>query len=286
MSQFENICESIELKSEASKRYLVHIKRIRRYIRSLNIDSFFEPVSVIEDFNGSQKLGHIDGDLINSWIQHVCYSSRIKMMELELGILREISEDCLLSSMVLIRSHMESAGLVAYCYKKFRESLQKENFNELEFIIPKTFFGTSIFRAGKHNEWIKSSLKLAERDKISTSKLISALEEHSINSEGSIQGYYALLCEFTHPNLRAMKDYIKSTEKPIEGWEHQYTTNITFSKEHFKMSLELLLCFMKTGHTITETFRNMYLFESNGIVQLHQPDESQLKGIWESVVGV
>ncbi|MDD2324960.1 MAG: hypothetical protein PHW63_02970 [Alphaproteobacteria bacterium] len=261
------------------------VLRIRNYTAPVVLEQFYEPVSVLDAKGKKKTLINFTPEMLNAWICHSSQASFIKMKELEEGILSEICEGRLLSAMTLIRSHFEAAGMACLCIDELNKWFQTDDSSVLRDIIPITFLGTSLVRASKKFSPLEDGLLFSEQDKMPTSKLISAIDAFVSSKEptGKMHSYYGFLCEFTHPNLRALRDYIKTEMHEIEGWIHKYKSKADLTKKHYGMMLDVLLTSMKAGHASCAMLREIRITEQDGNVLVHGPDEPQLKEIWENL---
>jgi hypothetical protein len=238
---------------------LTDILNMRDYVLAIPFETFYEPVSITEGFGNRRKLVNFTPEIINAWVKHVCCSSKVRMLHLEEAALSELSHARLLSSMVLIRSHLEAAGLACLCNDEIRKWLETSDPAIIQELIPPTFLGTSMFRAKKKDTTVAAMLYLSEQDKVPSSRIISALDKFfsSGDSTGVAHSFYGFLCEFTHPNMRALKDHVNVVHHEPEGWSHSYQLQAKLDKEHYIMSLNSLRRSMKAGHTTCEILRRM-----------------------------
>jgi hypothetical protein len=251
---------------------------------SLHFDKFYEPVSVIEWVGKKRRIVNLTPELINAWIKHVYCSSKTRMVNFERGALSELSEERLLTAMSLIRGHMEASGMACLCHNELRNWVETSDDVSIRELIPPTFLGTSMVRAQKKDKDIEDQLFLSEQDKVPIGRMISALDEFMTlgNAAGKAHGFYGLLCEFTHPNLRAVRDHTDTQEHPVEGWYHCYNFDANLSTDHYLMALEMLLLSMKAGHGICEMLCRTQSVQDNDRGMLHFPNNDELREIWET----
>jgi len=264
---------------------LTDIVRIRNYCLTIPFDTFFEPVSIIEGLGKKRKLINLTPEMVNAWVKHVCYSSKVRMVNLEEASLSELSQARLIPAMVLIRSHLESAGLACLCQEELRKWIKTNDSKSIRELIPATFLGTSLFRAKKKDESLEDMLFLSEHDKVPSSRLVSALDNFFTTSDptGRAHSLYGFLCEYTHPNMRALRDHIDIVEHEIEGWFHDYQFEAKLGKDHYSMALNALRHGMKAGHSTCEMLRHTQFGYDGDEGSITLPTEEQLRAIWDNL---
>ena len=195
----------------------------------------------------------------------------------------------LLTAMVLVRSHMEAAGMACLCHQEIRKWVDTNDSVAIRELIPKTFFGTSMVRAQKKAESLEGTLLLSEQDKVSSGQLIAAFDDFLScgDPSGHAHAQYGLLCEYTHPNMRSVRDHMKTDEDEreetgIEGWFHEYKLFPQWSEDHYIMVLHSLMTSMKTGHAAAEMLRRTRFESEDGKGYMQFPTEEDVKEIWEA----
>lgn len=284
MIQFQEAIESILGKNDPD---LTDIIRMKDYCLSIPFETFYEPVSIVDGLSGKKrKLINLSPEMVNAWAKHVCYSSRVRMINFEEAALSEISQGRLIPAMVLIRSHLEAAGLACLCNDEIRNWIKTQDASSIQELIPPTFLGTSLYRAKNKDERVEDVLFLSEQDKVPTSKIVSAFDNFFSKNDptGRAHALYGLLCEYTHPNMRAVKDHIDVENDEVEGWRHNYRLKAKLVKEHYLMALNSLRCSMKAGHSACEMLRRTeFGYDGeNGYIVL--PNNDDLREIWEMFV--
>ena len=99
---------------------------------------FFEPVSMIEKKEAGGELVTVSALLLDSWRQHVAFGNGIRMRTLEETVLRELVSGSLLAGAIIGRSHMESAGMAAWCQKELLSCARQGNFSRSEKLFRDT----------------------------------------------------------------------------------------------------------------------------------------------------
>lgn len=278
-----NSCNRLEALLGAKHPYLGEIERMRKFVLAVPFEKFYEPVSVIQGIRKKRKLTNLTPEMVNAWIQHVYCASRVRMLTLEEGALGELGAERLLTSMALIRSHVEAAGMACLCHHELRQWAETGDSSSVEELIPPTFLGTSMVRAQKKAESLEGTLLLSEQDKIPIGRMVSALDDFIScgELEGRAHSLYGFLCEYTHPNMRAVRDHIVTEDHEAEGWFHCYRVQAELTEEHFVMALRALMSSMKAGHAACEMLRRTEAgFDgTRGFLQF--PDDDDVKEIWE-----
>jgi hypothetical protein len=265
------------------------VQRITDYVQSIPFESFYEPVSGLEIAGKVRRLLNLTPDIVNAWVRHVFYSSRVRMLNLERGALAELNDRRLLTAMILIRSHMESAGMASLCHQEIRRWAETNDGSIIKELIPKTFFGTSMVRTQKKAKDLEGALSPSEHDHIPSGQLISALDYFI--SLGEPNGYahfqYGLLCDYTHPNMRAVKDHIEIKEfdtevTGVEGWFHLYKITPEWTEASYIMALHVLMISMKAGHAVCEMLRRTRFSAEGDKGRINFPSNDDIRDIWET----
>jgi len=172
--------------------YLIEIEKMRNSILSIPLDRFYEPVSVIDASHKKRKIIGLSPELVHAWVKRVSYSSRIRMINLELGALSELDALRVLTAMILVRSHVEASGFACLCHNELKKCIETGDRSGVEELIPQMLLGTSMVRAQKKDESIAETLLLSEQDKVPIGRLISAFDEFL--SCGDTNGHAHTLC--------------------------------------------------------------------------------------------
>jgi len=264
--------------------HLSEIERMTQYVHSIPLDSFYEPVSIIDIKGKKRKLINLTSEVVQAWVRHACSSSRVRMQNFEHGALSELTEGRLLNSMCLIRGHLEAGGIACLCHNEIRKWTETGDSSIVEELIPKTFLGTSLVRAQKKHKPLEGLLLPSEQDKVPVGQIISAIDDFiSLETpSGRAHSLYGFLCEYTHPNLRALRDYIDTEDHEQEGWVHQYRTDAKLTEKHYLMALDSLMSSMKAGHAACEMLRYITFGYDGTNAYMNFPNESKVQEIWET----
>ena len=283
----ESYVESLKKKYPKYAERFDSISQIHYTQTKVVSEPFFEPISVLDADTRNRRLINIDPDMLNSWVKHLSHSTRLKMLKFESAVLSELNEGRHTSTMVLIRSHMEVAGLAAFSINTLTESAQRGDIEQLSIIIPKTFFGTSLSRETRHDDSVLDSLTYTEstQSTVTSAQLIRAIDLYMNQEEtGAIRRYYALLCEWTHPNPRASQEYAKVLEEREDGWIIHYTDFSGLDEVALDMATTLLYDNMRAGHSASELLR-LARFEMKGEGFYYKPaPENEFQRIWKQLI--
>lgn len=265
------------------------IEQIRGVVEATPVvdsEIFFEPVSLIDITDNRRQLLRIDGETLNAWLKHMAYSTRLRMRALERGILGELTKGNFLSSMVLVRSHMETGALAALCEKTVVESVRSGQLKEIEKLIRSTLFGTALIREASREQAVRELLSWAEQETVTVRAAIDALDKfpEERTARPGLHYLYALLCEFAHPNIRGSKMFLRVLEERSEGWILKYEDYKALREEDLKIALETLLQNMRLGHAAAELIRiGNFVDSPSGFVYM-PPSMEDGKRIWLSIL--
>lgn len=271
----------ITLLSKKSPELLPVLNRIKlldSQIACLPIEQFFEPISVIEASKDEHQLLSPEAADLSSWTKHMAFSTRLRMRTVEPGILRELCAARYLPAMVLLRSHMEAAGLASLCIQELTSSAQSGDFSPLSTLIPMTLFGTALVKEAKKKPQYQDLLTFTEGRTITICKAIEALDKFFFQqlASGQTSWTYGILCEYSHPNLRGTRAFVFHRELGNAGWIIQYQDKEQEEGE-IAFALDTLLMCMQAGYAASEmlrlaTFRQeptRIAYESIGIDELN-----------------
>lgn len=285
----QNDLETISKIWPQSAESVAKVRALHSTATNLPWGPFREPLALFSadsaDPNDQPQLLAMDAGLFRAWAQHVCFSVRARMLNLECGVLHELAHGRILPSMVLRRSHLESAALAATCLAEVRKSSQTGDVVELCKLIPKVLFGTALTKHARTCENIADLLSLVEGATIKICRAVEALDNLLCPEGGGTRMAitYSLLCEFSHPNFRGTRGFASIRElSEGEGWIIGYRPNETLDFESCDMALRTLMRCMTAGHGATEMLRTWKCVDEPGRIKMLGPDELELHRIWES----
>ena len=262
------------------------IESIRQEISLRPLEEFFEPVSSIDLSAKPRRLESISPQSLAAWTKHIAYSTQARMGALEPAILSELAEGRGLASMVMIRSHMEVAGLGALCQEELIKSMCTRDLEPLKVLIPKTMFGTSMTQIAKKDEATQEMLLMSEGGTITISSAIAAMDKFSSQGEERMRyrRFYALLCEFAHPNYRGVKSFVRVLRQDENGWIVKYEDAEEIEDAHVEMALQMLSDNMRIGYAASELLRLARFTASAAGIDYASASESEIERIWSRII--
>jgi hypothetical protein len=262
------------------------IQNVRFEISSVPLEEFFEPVSVIDMSNKRHKLDLISPESLAAWTKHIAYSTRVRMGALEPAILSELADGRVLASMVMIRSHMEIAGLAALCEVTLMQAVHTKDIEPLRILIPKTLLGTSLARDAKKDQVTQDMLLMSEQEGITISSAIEAMDNFSSPDEERVRyrRFYALLCDYAHPNYRGVKGFTQVVREDREGWVVKYKDTEEIEDAHVNMALQMLSDNMRIGYAASELLRLARFPGSATEFDYVSASEKEMERIWTRII--
>lgn len=284
MDKMRTALERIRSKYPSCTELLDVIQSIHAETASLPLEEFLEPVNIVIEGPGQRRTSIITPELLVAWTRHIAYSTRVRMRALEPAILNELAADRILSSMVLIRSHMEAAARCAFCEEALVECSHSNDFSPIGELYLKTLFGTSMKHEAKKSEQVRELLTFSEDAPIKITEAIDAMDKFAGGVATNTRRLaYALLCEYSHPNQRGAKTFQEAIEHE-NGWIIRYSEKERVDESTVAMALKWLLDNMRIGYGTAELLR-LSRFEQtdNGII-LIKPYQHEGAWIWERIM--
>lgn len=243
--------------------YSKRIDSIQEVYKSIKFETLFEPTQLRIQEKGKKMNVEITNHLdLIAWQKEIAYSSVVKMHTVEESIYNSIKNKDLYSMAILLRHHMENAGLLALAVEILIESLDKENFEVLNRFISKTWFGSSFYNKPLFRDSEQAFLSI---ETVTISAMINALDKFltTISSDQNeepqniFNNNYTLLCQIAHPNS-ASSCFFTKTKKVKNG------TNVTFTWNGNYQEDEGLYRFMNMlYYNMTFGLANYYIFMSH-----------------------
>lgn len=237
---------------------LEHVKRLDREANSLAWIPFYEPVSVIEpDERGRGQQSIIDADMLGAWAKHIGYSMRVRMRSFEPTVLQELLKGNSLVASTVLRAHLEAAAMASLCVQRLNEARTADGLTSLASLIPKTLFGTALYNKSKKDERVLDMLTSVEQQTITICTAVEAFDSFTYGdaADGRTAILYALLCEFSHPNNRGTKGFVKSQDVHPEGWEIAYSLEEAIAPASVVGIVDGLRLSMRGGYAASEVLR-------------------------------
>jgi hypothetical protein len=247
---------------------LDEIQRLQGAADELPLEPFHEPPSVVRvGKDGKRTLEGIDPGILNAWTQHLGYSSRMRMRALEDSIFSELADRRVLGAMLLVRAHLETAGLVALCQRTVVRAMQSRKFKRLCELIPQCLFGSGLaLHAKQAGSPAVVGRLVAEGNPFRVGWGIEALDQlykelhQQESSKGTYGHYYALLSEFAHPTQRTNRLFVQEEATPLTdghsaGWSLSYRRKEGDWAENASIALSILIASMRAGYGYGELLR-------------------------------
>src|SRR4051812_12847654 len=103
----------------------------------LNVEPFFEPVSLVAVERNAARLLEVRADDLASWVRHIAASTFCRMRAIEVPVLDNLIAARTLAAITLLRSHFEAAAMAAYCLEKLTKAARLEDLAALADLIPR-----------------------------------------------------------------------------------------------------------------------------------------------------
>lgn len=270
-----------------------HIVALREVMSNLQPIKFFEPLSEIRRTNDKLELANFNAQLLAAWIGHIASSTIVRLQSLEEGVVDELSKGRYLNSMALARSHMESAAVITYSLQLLNSSANNKDLSPVKNILLKTFFGTSLKRAGKKDdglrEFLNENFPEVQDYLVNFTQAVSSMDEYyAIITEQKTTKFstaYAHLCDYAHPTVTGCKHFVEILSETEEGWFQIYRANEKVNPLGAKFLLLLLLDNMRFGYASSVMMMCGKCENTpTGDVIYHKPPISTLRKIWEDIL--
>jgi len=209
---------------------------------------------------------------LNAWQKEIAYSSIIKMRTVEKSIFSSVKNNDIYSLAILLRHHMENAGLLALAVEVLLDSFDKENFEILNKFISKTWFGSSFYNKPLFRN---SEEAFLATETVTISAMINALDKFLSNlgynndevNRNIFNKNYTLLCQIAHPNALSSSFFTK-TKKVKNGhyvtfnWDGDY-----YEEEDLFRFLNILYFNMVFGLSNYYIFLSYHFEEDMSVIQ-------------------
>ncbi|MBP1762372.1 MAG: hypothetical protein H6Q64_1914 [Firmicutes bacterium] len=256
--------------SRKEKKVAREIDKYRIFYNSIKLINYYEPIMLnsIDNTKKTDKMSTIisEPDDINCWINGLSQSCVVKMKYLENSMITLLNSGDLYSTAILIRHHMELAGLICLCLEVLLEALKDKDYMKFQRFISKTFFGAAFY----NNPVLRESESAFFRTETPTiSAMIRALDNFlKANSASEIYDSvfahnYAFLCQFSHP-CSDTSSFFTDFEKIDKGHMIQFRWQPDYGKTGFFVMLNALKQNLQFGLASFYLF-TAYHFTHDGI---------------------
>lgn len=289
--EFERSAERLRELYPGLCKLLSTCNRIRQAAAIDDPSEFFEPVAlIVARGRGPRRLKGVDPIDILAWKNHVTCATRIRLAELENAVLSLLADSNVLAAMVLVRSHLEAAGMATLCLNTLSECMRSGDLELLEELIPKTLFGSALFAQAKNDEVVENFLSMVQGSTVSSRTLVDALEDFVATTGGDAMWFkriYSVLCEYAHPNFGGTSEYRTATREADRGWIIKYNSSPRRVEESVRDCLEILERCMRVGWASCAML-DLATFELGGEdrVVYQGPSKEQAGRIWADFIAV
>lgn len=252
--------------------YAKRIDSIQELYELIKFETIFEPVQLRIQENGKMNVKITSYHDLNAWQKEIAYSSIIKMRTVEKTIYSSVKNKNIYSLAILLRHHMENAGLLALAVEVLLDSFDKANFEILNKFISKTWFGNSFYNKPLFRD---SDEAFLATETVTISKMINALDNFlsnlSLNNDEvnkkAFNKNYTFLCQIAHPNAVSSCFFTK-TKKVKNGnyvtfdWDGDY-----YEEEGLFKFLNILYFNMVFGLSNYYIFLSYRFMENMSVIQ-------------------
>ena len=253
--------------NEDCRDYARRIDKFRDIYDSIQLECIFEPFQLQEIVKGKMSVVIVNHEDLIAWQKEISYSCIVKMRNIEDSIFTLLKKNDLYSTAILLRHHLELAGLLSLSVEVLMDSLKNENFDKLNQFISKTWFGNSFYNNPKFRN---SEEAFGAIETVTISAMISSLDKfiEKFRSTSKIDfpqnifsKKYAWLCQIAHPNSASSCFFTKSTvvlngTNVQFGWEGDFGDEIgilTFLNcLYFSLAIGLANFFLLSSYKFAE----------------------------------
>src|SRR3954471_3895465 len=233
-------------------RLINRVRKLGERARSVQRQVILEPVS-LQDLNEEKpRLFGLTPADYNGWRLHAAESSAVRMQDLEDAIASELVDGRFTSSSILLRAHMEVAGLAAYVVNRLQDAAeQPEGWQKLAPAIQRVYFGSSMFVQSRGTPDVANIIGMGEVYPVSPTDYIKAIDRFA--SPGKTPGKrfqltYGLLSESAHPAMRGSKPFCEVLAHRHFAWLLRYHAEESPNAKAIRMVFEILRDSMRMGY--------------------------------------
>lgn len=256
---------------------------LANFVRSENEPQvFFEPKSMFDMTDDKPVLTGVTAADVNAWRHHVADSSLVKMQALEDAVLTELLAEHLTASIILVRAHMEVAGLATYCCEQLFNAARKEDWQSLLKAMHQTNFGTSMRIQADGRPRVDQMISETEIRPLRPGDLIKAMDRFANHEKinDRFQPVYGLLSEMAHPVMRGNRLFRDVLEETRDGWRIRYRPEQGLDMRGARMALEALLANMRIGYANAALLDAADVRPDDGRFTLDPPSEAAVETVW------
>jgi len=247
---------------ENSIDYSRRIDMFREIYDSIQFESIYEPVQLREIIKGKMSVVIANHEDLIAWQKEIGYSCIVKMKNVEDSICTLFKNKDLYSVAILLRHHLEQAGLLTLSVEVIMDSLKNDDFDKLNQFISKTWYGNSFYNNPKFRDTDEAYGTI---ETVTISAMISSLDKFIDKFRNTskidfpqnvFSKKYAWLCQIAHPNSASSCFYTKTTEA-INGTNIQFRWTGDYAEDVSVLSFLNCLYF-----SLAIGLANYFLFSS------------------------
>ncbi len=270
-------------------RLINRVRKLGERARSVERHVILEPVSLQDLTEEKPKLFGLTPADYNAWRLHAAESSAVRMQDLEDGIASELVAERLTSSLILLRAHMEVAGLAAYAANRLWDAAeQPDGWQKLAPAIQKVYFGSSMFIQSRGIPDIRKVIGMGEVYPVGPTDYIKAMDRFAApgKSPGKrFQATYGLLSESAHPAMRGSKPFSEVLAHRQFAWLIRYHAEETPNPKAVRMVFEILRDSMRIGCGASALLRIAEVgVHEDGALGLKRPTPRELARVFRSFI--
>lgn len=269
-------------------RQVANLGRMEDAIASLCFPSFFEPVSVLDDFGPgvSPKLLGPIAPALNAWARHMAYGTTARIRSLTEPLVHNLLDGKLTIASVLQRTILENAGRAAYANERLRDCSRRGSWDDMRSLIPKTLFGTCM--TALEDSVFEDFSDLTAQRPTKVGQFLEALETLAGTENASGQsffgGLYSLLCDLAHASQRANQGYCRILETTGEGWTIRYGWEEEVTGEAIEGALKSTMRCIQAGYAASAMLLRWEFAETADGLEWRSLSETEADWIWRNLL--
>jgi len=287
--KFVDTSQMLVTKFPEQARLINRVRKLAQRARAVERTDILEPVSLQNLSGDKPELFGVTAADYNAWRLHCAESASVRMHDLEDGIANEFLAERLTSSLVLLRAHMEVAGLAAYAVNRLWDAArQPDGWEKLAPVIQKVYFGSSMFVQSRGSPDIADTIGMGEVYPVNPTDYIKALDRFA--SPGKVPGkrfqaVYGLLSESAHPAMRGSKTFTEIVDHRQFAWVLRYHAEDAPDAKAVRMVFQILRDSMRIGYGAAGLLRvaEVGLYE-DGTFGLREPTERQFAHVFRNFI--
>lgn len=270
-------------------RLINRVRKLGMRARAVERQVILEPVSLQDLSEEKPKLFGLKPADYNAWRLHIAESTAVRMQDLEDSVASELLAERLTSSLILLRAHMEVAGLAAYGANRLWDAAeQPDGWEKLAPVIQKIYFGSSLFIQSRNTPEVQRIIGMGEVYPTSPTDYIKALDRFAVPGKTPgkrFQLTYGLLSESAHPAMRGSKPFTEVLGHPRFAWLLRYHSEDPPNGKAVRTVFEILRDSMRMGYGAAGLLRiaEVGVYE-DGTLGLKRPTSREFSRVFRSFI--